>query len=46
MCDWKEAYNQVIRILSAMKHSSPRIICYPSRGIVTYVNIVLKFVLH
>jgi hypothetical protein len=44
--DWKDAYNQVPRILSAMKHFNPGLRWYPYAGhIVTDVDGVLKHVL-
>jgi len=44
--DWKEAYNQVPRILSAMKHFNPGLRWYPFVGrIVTDVDGVPKHVL-
>ena len=43
---WKEAYNQVPRILSAMKHYNLGLMWYPSVGrIVMDVDGVLKHVL-
>ena len=46
MGDWKEAYNQVPRILSAMKHYNPGLRWYPYAGrIVTDMDGILKHVL-
>ena len=44
--DWKEAYNQVPRILSAIKHYNPGLRWFPYVGrIVTDVDGVLKHVM-
>jgi hypothetical protein len=44
--DWKEAYIQVPRILSAMKHYNPGLRCYTYVGrIVTDVDGIMKHVL-
>jgi hypothetical protein len=45
--DWKEAYNQVPRILSVMKHFDPSLRWYPLVGrIVDDVDGIPKHVLH